>query len=143
MPRQSNSRRTKLDAPRQIIVFVVFKFNFSQDETAPLQLKGDIFLCIPDPITKWKICVLPFLSNKRSGMIFHDAVSPFPKKAYLHSCKFTSGQIPFSSTKHFKADDPSYTFSFCERPRHKCFRAKKRGTFSYASSAAQFPLNFF
>lgn len=138
MPRQSNSRRTKLDAPRQITVFVVFKFNFSQDETAPLQLKGDIFLCIPDPIAKWKICVLLFLSNKRSGMIF-DAVSPFPKKAYLHSCKFTSGQIPFSSTKHFKADDPSYTSSFCERPRHKCFRAKKRGTFSYMRRAQ---LNF-
>jgi hypothetical protein len=61
LARQSNSRRTKLDAPRQITVFGVFKFNFSRDETAPQQLKGDIFpLCqhLGYPITKWKFRVL-------------------------------------------------------------------------------------
>jgi len=80
LARQSNSRRTKLDAPRQITVFGVFKFNFSRDETAPQQLKGDIFpLCqhLGYPITKWKFRVLLLLSNQPSEMIF--AFQPFPR----------------------------------------------------------------
>jgi hypothetical protein len=138
LPRQSNSRRTKLDAPRQITVFGVFKFNFSREmKQHPGSSKATFSLSAQHlgyPITKWKFRVLLLLSNQPSGMIFAFR-SPFQRNTPTAANSHLAGSLQ----KHWMAQMTLHTSSFCEPPLHKMRPKAKKGHFLMLRARLNFP----